>query len=1063
MLGGVRRVIRRRRLLGASVKSLALAVCGIAVVGAGDHWLVLREGTAFAAVATVLSLALANLLWQWFNATFRPPRLCDLALHVERAHPELMDAFVCAVELEEKDGELGPLERALVERMTAELEQTPGMIEALRSSGRWGQLGALAALVVVLAGIQLRSDAVRKAAWRARDLGRGGGTSGLTIGIPKGPFPEHSDIRIEAQVHRWSQDASIVYLDGDGQQRYAMNRDASGQQFFTFYDVTGTIRFRVLTSALASRWYTLEVYSPPKFHEVRMEIDPPVYTGIEGRSFSNFRNCTVVEGAQMRLHVRTDTDVEAMLVPTGGGEPQPFIRSGDETRDLAFPVAEKMGFHVRLRTPQGWTTDGPRVSVSVEPDLPPVVDVLAPRRDVQVKAGERVRLEAKAVDDFGLRKVLLTYTVSGGKPVTLVLFEQAGIKPDGTRPEPVLDTHASHDFDLIQLKAEPGDVISYALVVVDNREPEAQSARSDVYFITVRPELDPPKDGKGKGKGENKKLDIGPLIAELKRLIRFTWDTLGIPASERGEIVAKLLREMKDLRLEVRKTYNKAMEMMGGGAPPPVPQPAGPATVEKSVEPDRATTDIPTLFLAAEGEVKRAANMIDKALVEESLTPQQRGLALLIRLENELLKNAKKQQGEGKGKEKGKPKNKEQDKKQEENARQQRQRKLDALKKALDRVRELGARQERINEAIARNQDSAAPDVAAGLAQKQRELQKDTKRLEEDLAKIAEAARAARDLQGAGREMKRGANRLDDNAMKPGLRHGERAQNLLRGAVQSLEEALRKEAANQIAALAGAARQLADMQSEEAGKSQGFKQDGNPSEQDVDAARKRQSALKEAARELRSAVERTAAEMQENYPDAAQAMTKAADGMRKGGVEKKMGRATNALLYKRFGKAQREQTDAANLLEKMAEDLQQAAGKLPAMSREELLEAMQRLQKQAQQVQKAARKPGEEGQGELERAREQAASELERLNSALQDADLQQLVENMSLPLSGENNAAAGRQLLGMFRSAMRVLEKHLILTEMNRKLNLSRQTSEPPEKYRRMVQQYFKDLSQEK
>jgi len=45
----------------------------------------------------------------------------------------------------------------------------------------------------------------------------------------------------------------------------------------------------------------------------------------------------------------------------------------------------------------------------------------------------------------------------------------------------------------------------------------------------------------------------------------------------------------------------------------------------------------------------------------------------------------------------------------------------------------------------------------------------------------------------------------------------------------------------------------------------------------------------------------------------------------------------------------------------------------------------------------------------------------------------------------------------------MRVLEKHLILTEMNRKLKLSRQTSEPPEKYRRMVQQYFKDLSQEK
>ena len=134
------------------------------------------------------------------------------------------------------------------------------------------------------------------------------------------------------------------------------------------------------------------------------------------------------------------------------------------------------------------------------------------------------------------------------------------------------------------------------------------------------------------------------------------------------------------------------------------------------------------------------------------------------------------------------------------------------------------------------------------------------------------------------------------------------------------------------------------------------------------------------------------------------------------------------------------------------------------MSREELLEAMRELQRQAQGVQQAMQQ-GDEKQAreQLGKQGEKGAKSLEQLASALQDETLQQIAGEMFLPQGGESAEAEGTRLLGMYRAAMRVLEQHLVAAGVQRKLGLSRETANPPEKYRRLVEQYFKDLSREK
>ena len=96
---------------------LAMACIGLLALfgllsAAGAAW-GLREGTALAVGGLGILVALGTLVFFLARRFRRKGSLASMALRVEEAHPELMDSFICAVELEEaaKSRELRPLER----------------------------------------------------------------------------------------------------------------------------------------------------------------------------------------------------------------------------------------------------------------------------------------------------------------------------------------------------------------------------------------------------------------------------------------------------------------------------------------------------------------------------------------------------------------------------------------------------------------------------------------------------------------------------------------------------------------------------------------------------------------------------------------------------------------------------------------------------------------------------------------------------------------------------------------------------------------------------------------
>lgn len=1029
-LTGVRQSIRRFRLVWACVTGLTVFAAVLAVGESLERWIGLREGTALLVVAGALLFAFVLALRNGFRALFQTPSVKELALGVEAAHPELLDSFVCAVELESSGrSDFGPLEEVLLARTRDHL-RVLDLPAIFHRALPWRRLVLLALLVASAVGVLGQARVVRKARFQLGDWRRGTHT-GLTLEYPREPVPEHSNVRLEVTVNRWESDASILYEDADGSHRFPLNQTPGGGQHFTFYDVAGRIRFRIETPSLRSAWQSVESFTPPAFEAVALRIRQPAYTGREDLVFAEFRNATAVMGSRIELTVATRPGTEATVHSEGV---QPMQAGAPGTFHFAQTLAENFVFRVRLHTPEGFRAFGPETTILGEPDLPPVIEVVEPRRDVQALAKDTVYLEALASDDFGIARVVLRYTISGGEPQILVLHET----PGDALPE--AETSVGEKLDLGELKVKDGDVISYAFLATDNRDPAPQTARSHVFFITVRPS--PEDAGEQEGEGQKSEVDLGALIAELKRIIRLTWDQLDVREREREVRREELHRALKDLAIETRSKMNEILEATQG---------QGGDTVREA-------------FAMIEREILRAAGMIEKNLIEEALPPEERALAMLVAIENELLKNAMKSQGEGKQQNESEKEPPEKDAQPNNEQGASQAQAMARIREALEQVRRLAQRQDGQNRELERAPDTLDQPLADALGDKQDDIGNTSGDIRRSLADLADAEAAVADLASAEREMQRSRQALGNRNLPAARPYGARAHQGLLAAVRSLEAAQRKQAAERIEQLAQFAQQLSDAQGQAADQSRQFSQSPQPDPGQVGAARERQRQIQTLNDRLEQAIEQTAGEFGETFPQASRALAEAAREAREAGTSGTMTRAANALLYKRFDHARREQDNAANELLKLAENLSEAGQHLPTMSREELLEAMRELQGQAQGVQQAMQQ-GDEQQARNEMARQsaQGARSLEQLANALQDETLQRIADDMSRPQRGENPEAEGMRLLGMYRAALRVMEQHLLAAGLERKLDLSRESANPPERYRRLVEQYFKNLSREK
>jgi len=258
------------------------------------------------------------------------------------------------------------------------------------------------------------------------------------------------------------------------------------------------LNYRVLAGDAISEWHRIRVVPPPAVGAKGARLRDPEYAGAAERTIEK------IEGT---LEIVAGTAVAIRAVPIDRGPEEGFrcraeLRYGQRTLPFKpdasgalwsafFTPAGSTRCAIHLTDAFGLTNRSPQdVAIRVVPDRLPQVTVLSPRRDVLALPGETIRLDVSAADEFGLRRLDLTYRAFKGareeeKPRR---WEVRKLKAGGVK---VRKLRAQTQLVLDEMALVPGDVLEYRARASDYADQAAfRQGHSRTFRVTVLSEAE---------------------------------------------------------------------------------------------------------------------------------------------------------------------------------------------------------------------------------------------------------------------------------------------------------------------------------------------------------------------------------------------------------------------------------------------------------------------------------------------------------------------------------------------------------------------------------------------
>ena len=300
----------------------------------------------------------------------------------------------------------------------------------------------------------------------------------------------------------------LVYSTADGQmveQTVGMSAADGSSQFACELSTGSTgiqqdLTYHLQAGDARTEPYRVMVKDAPSIHIQRVTYQYPSYTGLADQTVEEQGDLSALEGTRVKIEAIANQPIRSAYVelfdpssedPNEPVKSVPMIHEGESARGqitLALRTDRKTpmfsAFQLRFKNTEGQRNHQPaRYQIEVTPDLPPLVEILSPRRrEIELSANRPLFVEVRALDpDFALRRVRL-HAVSGG----LELLKH-----------PMLDNEhqgqAILNYQLVpaQLGLSAGDLLVYWAEAEDNRRAVGSNAvepnlrRTDNYRIRV--------------------------------------------------------------------------------------------------------------------------------------------------------------------------------------------------------------------------------------------------------------------------------------------------------------------------------------------------------------------------------------------------------------------------------------------------------------------------------------------------------------------------------------------------------------------------------------------------
>jgi hypothetical protein len=795
-------------------------------------------------------------------------------------------------------------------------------------------------------------------------------------------------------------DAMLIVSEADGKirDRLPMRLTVDEQVFGGLFDkVERDTKYHVEFAHQKSQQHTITVFDYPTLVRSDVTVTPPEYTKLPAKETKNTQKVTALEGSKIAWKIKVNKPLTKadpfsphLTAAELFGEDKTVIEFKPSATDptlleatMSAEKTQKYRLHL-VDEAERANKNPPWFTVTVQSNQLAKIEVVFPKRDLQVSSLQELPVEAKISDDLGVTKSGAVFSINGNSKE--ILF-----KHPVTAPQKKQDVRA--DLTLEKENAQPRQLVSYYLWAEDaGPKGEVRRSMSDMFFADVRHfedifrEMEAPPSEPGQPKAKSDKL-----VDLVKQIVNATWKI--IRDTNAGRVIEAATSDID----VVDQSVGIALEQVKDGM-----EEAEDAEIKQALtEAWKALKDAQSPLQQASAEKKRSP-------LNQALTFEQTALEWLHRAQSRehqvMRQNSPPQPGAGQEANKNQIMElelKQQDQRYEEEkaATEEQTAEQQENLQVLNRLKELARRQEALAEKMKELQNQLAK---AKTEQEKQELENQLKRLQ------AEQEQLLRDLDDLKERMEKPENAQNMAEAKEQL---EKTREEVNEAAEQLKQQQLTDAAN---SATRAQRELEKMQEDFRQKTSKkfadeMKQLRQQAQQAAEAQKKiskalenQKSAESDIAQSLQNqAQSRQVVEQQENVEKLLNHMRQLSeqseqsepllhknlyDAVRKAqtsGLEENLQETRDQLRYGSAVEAKDAERKAANAVDELQKGVEKAAESVLGSESEALRVAkneLDKLIKEAQEQQGGQK--GQEGQAADNKAGEQTFSPKETADAS---------------------------------------------------------------------------------
>lgn len=480
----------RRRLAARLFLIFGLAAGGLALCVP----LLGREVRLFAPALLVLFALSALILNLWIKR--RRWSDIEVARMIERRHPDLNALLLTAIEHLEPGAELPEFfqKRLLAEAASKGAVQAWPTTVTSRAMRRATTGFVLAALLCASAWVWLLSIMPRSFAPEIAALEK-------VVPVEKEPEPDPkieitvspgdteieqgSRLIVEAKMQpAVPESATLILTDLEGKEldRVPMRLTVDGDTFGGLLTrVKQDALYRVEAGEAVSKTHKITTFVYPALVRADVKITPPAYSGLPAKEIKNTMKATVLEGGEIEFTLTVNKPVKdaelfgqdktVLALKPKANEPTVL------TAVMKPEKSQKWRLHL-VDEQERANKNPPWFTVTVQTNQLAKIEVVFPKRDIQVSAIQELPVEAKVSDDIGVTRSGVSFSISGDQKD--VLFQHGTTAPAKKQEVKALLTLENEN-------AEPRQLVSYFFWAEDQGpRGEVRRAMSDMFFADVR-------------------------------------------------------------------------------------------------------------------------------------------------------------------------------------------------------------------------------------------------------------------------------------------------------------------------------------------------------------------------------------------------------------------------------------------------------------------------------------------------------------------------------------------------------------------------------------------------